>query len=157
MYTAKTFQTKVVDAALRNLGLYGEGMADLLLGTALHESGGFKWNKQRGGGPARGYFQMEIATHDDIWANYLKYHKLLAGAVKKMVPAKQEATAQLMLTSDLYAAAMAAVHYKRKGVAVPSKYTVEDLAKLWKKSYNTLAGAGTTDEFVADWNNYAKS
>ncbi|WP_157098735.1 hypothetical protein [Novosphingobium rosa] len=67
MYNASVFRTNVVDVALKTIGMYSAAASDLLLGTAVHESGGFRWNRQLGNGPARGYFQMEVATHNDIW------------------------------------------------------------------------------------------
>src|SRR5260221_162978 len=76
-------------AAFRILAISGLGLdpgdlqapVELLLGTALQESG-LTYRVQLGGGPARGLFQMEPNTHDDIWDNFLKYRVPLATAVR---------------------------------------------------------------------------
>jgi hypothetical protein len=52
----------------------------LLLGTAMQEDD-LVHRRQMGGGPARGFFQMELATHNDIWQNFLKFRKELADKV----------------------------------------------------------------------------
>ena len=120
MYNAATFRLTVIDPALHKLGLYSPGMSDLLLGTAVHESGGFKWSTQRKGGPARGYFQMEGNTHDDIWANYLKYHKHLADSVRATLAKGETAAAETLITNPVYAAAMAAAAVRSGTGRLPS-------------------------------------
>jgi hypothetical protein len=153
-YTAATFRTTIIDPTLVTIGLYSPGASDLLLGTAVHESGGFKWVTQMGGGPARGYFQMEGATHDDCWDNYLKYHKALGDLVKTTLKAGETAVTDTMTINDPYAAAMARIKYRRVSEAIPAAGDLPALAKYWKKYYNTPLGAGTTAEFIENWNKY---
>jgi hypothetical protein len=156
MYTASVFRRNVIDVALHSIGLYSEAASDLLLGTAVQESGGFRWNRQLGHGPARGYFQMEIATHDDIWTNYLKYKHALGEKVKATLKPGESATAETLVTNDYYAAAMARIRYMRVPAPLPPAGNVEALAKYWKHYYNTPHGGGKPEQFVANWQKYVK-
>ena len=53
------------------------------MGTITQESRA-TYVKQLGNGPALGLAQMEPATHDDIWINFLKYKTALAEPVIRM-------------------------------------------------------------------------
>src|SRR5947207_14512835 len=105
----KGFVDEVIAPALEALGLDGDLQAatELLLGTAMQESG-LVFRKQLGGGPARGLFQMEPATHDDIWANFLKFRAALAAKVRQFL-AGREVDAEELIDNDRYAAAMARI------------------------------------------------
>lgn len=54
---------------LKEWGMYSQEAVELLAMMCAHESLGTKYRKQVGGGPARGIFQIEFATHDSIWDN----------------------------------------------------------------------------------------
>ena len=150
--TIDDFQKTVVQEALRRVSHPDLNAEKLLMGTAVHESGGLKFTRQIGGGPARGYFQMEGATHDDCWANYLAFRHTLAAKVRTCLLVGQEPTADILETNHLYAAAMARVRYMRAPGAIPS--TGDGIAKYWKDNYNTIKGAGTVGQFKQDWNLY---
>jgi hypothetical protein len=130
------------------------GAAQLLLGTALHESGGLVHRVQMGGGPARGLFQMEPNTHDDIWNNFLKFRKALAAQVLKFTIAGEKGTPQELTFNDNYAAAMCRVHYYRYAKTLPALDLIDEQAKLWKKVYNTPLGKGTVAKYKSDWEAY---
>jgi hypothetical protein len=69
--TPQVFLTTIIEPVLHHLTEipYDRAAAQLLLGTALKESLQLKYRRQIQG-PALGYYQMEPATHDDIWNNY---------------------------------------------------------------------------------------
>ena len=70
--TVITNSLKQMDELTKNrYGFYSIDAVNLLLGTAIQESGGLRWRVQVNGGPARGLFQMEEATYTDIWNNFL--------------------------------------------------------------------------------------
>ena len=145
------FTDHVIQPALETLGLYSKAAEQLLLGTALQESR-LTYLRQVGGGPALGLFQMEPATHDDIWHNYLDYRPELASRVSILVsvPIAQSLTANMW-----YAAAMARVHYRRVPAPLPEEGDIEAMAAYWKQHYNSQLGAGQEHEFVANWERYA--
>ncbi|WP_439598895.1 hypothetical protein [Falsiroseomonas sp.] len=160
VWTAGTFLEKVIDPALAALGLdEPEGRAGvrlLLLGTALQESG-LKHlrqlaNRDGSRGPALGYFQMEPATHDDIWATYLAFRKPLAArvlAVAGLAPGSPQPKAELLVQNHLYAAVMARLRYRRAPGALPAAGDVAAMGAYWKAHYNTALGRGRASEFVA--------
>jgi hypothetical protein len=155
MATPQLFLATVIRPTLIQIGLHSKSAEELLLGTAIQESD-LTHRRQIGGGPGRGLFQMEPATHDDIWKNYLKYRKKLAEKVGILiVPYKDELTA--LEFSDRYAAAMARVHYLRAPEALPSSGNVAAMAKYWKKYYNTPCGAGTEAQYIVKWKAYVSS
>jgi len=151
---------KVLVEAIRPalVSLMGGGLAaeKLLLGTAIQESL-LIHRQQLGGGPALGLFQMETATHDDCWNNYLKFRVQLANRVKQTLEPGQKAQAAVMKINDRYAAAMCRVRYMRVAEALPSGDDIEAMANYWKEHYNTPLGAGTPEEFVSKWGQYVNA
>ena len=154
MATASTFRTTIIKPVLAKLGLGGDAAEELLLGTAVQESMNFKYRKQIGGGPAIGYYQMEPATHDDIWNNFLKYRAKLANDVSAFL-ASSTANKHLELeTNDKYATAMARIHYLRVAAPLPAKGDLIAQANYWKQYYNTPLGKGLPKEYIHKWNLY---
>lgn len=125
---------------------------ELVLGTALQESR-LEFIKQLGGGPALGLFQMEPATHDDIWTNYLAYRDELADKVKTLAaPTSANHPSPNELIGNLwYAAAMCRIHYMRVPDPLPDAGDVPGMAAYWKEHYNTFEGAGSEEEFEENW------
>lgn len=142
----------VVRPTLRALNMHGRAAEQLLMGTAAQESH-FRYLSQLGLGPALGLFQMEPATHDDIWAHYIRYRPEVADPVRRLAaPVGHGHPSSSELSWNLrYAAAMARVHYRRVPAPLPDAGDVEGLAFYWKEFYNTAAGAGTPDEFITNW------
>ena len=150
MLDPQQFLDYVVKNTTEAIGLDSPAADNLLLGTAAQESR-LEYLHQLGGGPAVGVFQMEPATHDDIWTNFLAYRGELAGAIKAIAARINRGAhppAEEMAWNLSYAAAMARAHYLRVPEPLPDAGDVEALAAYWKQHYNTPAGAGTEEEFV---------
>ncbi|MFN7507018.1 MAG: hypothetical protein ACK5Q1_15815, partial [Limnobacter sp.] len=128
------FYRDTILPTLKTMGMGGDNVAELLLGTALVESR-LTWRKQLGNGPARGLYQMEMATHDDIWNNYLSYRKSLADKVLQFKTNHKANAEDELINNDLYATAMARVHYARVKEAIPDAGDTEGMANYWKKYY----------------------
>ena len=77
MIDVKQFRANIIEPALTVLELDSVAAQELLLGTAVQESR-ITYLRQLGNGPALGLFQMEPATHNDIWDNFLEYKPELA-------------------------------------------------------------------------------
>jgi hypothetical protein len=150
---AQTFSETVIRPVVIALGTdqNPEAAIQLLLGTAIQESN-LVARRQIGGGPALGLFQMEPATHDDCWANYLKYLPGLAGRVLVSSGLTIEPAATEMIENDRYAAAMCRVRYLRAPAELPTAGNLEALALYYKVFYNTPRGAATAQEFIMNWN-----
>lgn len=139
----------VIQPTLAHLELGGRAAEELLLGTAIQESR-VHYLHQVGGGPAQGVFQMEPATHADIWQNYLAYKPDLAKKVNELSLLGPGDIPQ-MTGNMYYAAAMCRVHYRRVPKALPEAGDLEAQADYWKEFYNTFLGAGTVDEYIENY------
>ena len=125
----------------------GEPAVQLVYRTGLAESG-YRTTRQYGGGPALGYWQMEPATHLDIWDNFLAYRKelmqlLLDFGETSLVPPSPDG----LESNSAYACAMCRVHYMRVAAALPEADDLDAQAAYWKQHYNTPLGAGTVEHF----------
>ena len=134
-------------------GFYSIDAVNLLLGTAIQESGGLRWRVQVNGGPTRGLFQMEEATYTDIWNNFLQYRPQLADALRVIfTPAGGSLIFDRITIDDGYAAAMARLKYFRVPNTIPG--TLDGQAHYWKQYYNTPQGKGTVQDYIENWNTY---
>jgi hypothetical protein len=131
----------IIVPALERVKLDSPAARELLLGTAIQESG-LKYVHQIQG-PALGLFQMEPATHDDIWENFLKYKSFDGLGIRR---------APEMLMGDLwYAAMMCRIHYYRVKEPLPEPGDLEGMAAYWKVHYNTYQGAGKPHDYIRNW------
>jgi hypothetical protein len=152
IWTAEDFLRDVVEPALDLLRMNSASARALLMGTAAVESD-LTHVRQIGGGPARGFFQMEPATALDIlrWVDgrhpYLR--KILGVDPDPLGVGPDIDIAELLETADIFAAAMARLHYRRIPAALPDADDVQGLAEYWKRYYNTRLGKGTVAKFVA--------
>lgn len=146
-------RARVIEPTLGYLGLPGaEAAVRLLLGTAAQETG-LQYLAQFPSGPALGIFQIEPATHDDIWENFLKFKPGLAAKVASF--AALTPSRALQLASNLaYQTAIARVSYFRAPDPLPAPDDVDGLGRYWKRFHNTGAGGGTVAEFVQNFRYY---
>ena len=138
----------IVHPVLKGLGMYSLSAERLVLGTALAEGiidGETRLKQVRG--PALGIYQMEPATHDDIWGNYLRYNKDLIKKVRT-VSYTDECFSHVLPSNLRYATAMCRVHYFRRPEGLPHEDDFYGLAAYWKKHYNTEKGKGTIQGFM---------
>ena len=138
----------IIVPTLTHLDLLTDSAVSLLLNTAKTESS-LHYLTQLNGGPARGLWQMEPATHDDIWTNYLSYRDELADLVRALaIGEKQVPDSEQMVGNLFYACAMARIHYLRVEAPLPAAYDLTGQAIYWKQYYNTELGAGTPEHFI---------
>lgn len=143
------FNEYVIEPTLEELGLYSVAAAQLVLGTCIQESR-LRYLKQLGGGPALGVVQMEPATHHDIWRNFLAYRPTLTARVRE-IAGVEHPPAQMLIGNLWYAVAMCRVHYRRVRAALPTAGDIDAQAQYWKRYYNTSAGKGTVEQYIANW------
>ena len=137
---------------------YSETAVELLMMTQAHESNGGYFLKQEKG-PALGIYQMEPATFDDLWDNFIKYdhnlYVLMAGLEGNMALTPGE-----QLVHDIgYATAMARVHYFRDSEPLPTgdlsdERTIWELAMYAKRVWNTEAGKATVQDYYDKYMKY---
>lgn len=145
MIDPKQFRDLVIRPALVELGLHSYDAEILLLRTALVESG-LVYLHQIGGGPARGPFQIEPATHDDIFENYLSFRPKFHGLVMGLAAPLPRLVDQLA-SNLIYSAAICRLVYFRIPAPLPAAEDLDGQAEYWKRHYNTPAGAGTVQKF----------
>ncbi len=133
---------EIVEPTLVTIGLLSTAALNLVTGTALVESG-CVYLKQLGTGPALGLFQMEPATEQDCWNNYLSYQHNLAALIKGLL--WPGATTAQLVGNLPYAAAMCRVKYLRAPDMLPSPKDAAGLAAYHKSIYNSALGAADAE------------
>jgi len=145
----KQFVKYVVDPTLKKIGLYTPDASSLLVMIAAHESQKGHYIVQTTG-QAKGVYQMEDATHDDIilWMKVKKpemYHKITALVAG-------EPTAMHMVTNLEYSTAMARAFFLRFPETIPSG--TEEQSWYAKRRWNTYLGKATPADYLSAYNTW---
>lgn len=153
----------VVRPVLEHLEMHSAAAEELLLGTAAQESR-LRYLHQLGAGPALGIYQVEPATHRDLYENYLRYHDELRKELRRLAGSwgrRIEFAAdemwiampdhKTMIGNLFYATAVARLIYRRRPEPLPAAGDLAGLAAYWKQHYNTPQGAGTVEEFERNY------
>ena len=136
----------VIRPALKKLRLWSPSAEELVLGTAIVESG-LTYLKQHGDGPALSFWQVEPATHDDLYTNFLNFRPEL-GSKLMQLRAPNLSMDENLATNLMYGAAVCRLCYYRKPDALPEAGDIEGQASFWKQHYNTIFGKGTVSKYV---------
>ena len=152
MIKIEHFLDEVVIPTLKELDMYSEEACLLIVGTAIQESR-LHYLKQIPSGIAKGICQMEEATHDDIWDNFLKYKPEIKEKLMGLTNQSMDLVDQLK-GNLYYAVAMCRIHYYR--VSEPLPNDLAGMARYWKKYYNTELGKGTVEEFIHNYEQAGK-
>jgi hypothetical protein len=148
MIDASQLRLDVIRPVLTATGLWSQAAENLVLGTAAQDSACGKFVVQLKGGPARGIFQMEPDTLDDIYDNYLSYRDDLRGSIDAWLIGAID-KAENLTVNLAYAALM-----ERRAEPLPKADDVHGMAAYWKRYYNTVHGKGTRQEFVENYERY---
>lgn len=138
---------------LTPLGLYSPNAEELLMATSANESNLGEYRTQAPNGPARGIFQCEGNTFNDIWSNYLAYHPSLATSLKGLNNGV-EGTVDDLVNNDPYAIGICRAHYMRAPGALPDYTDIEAIWTYYKQHYNTPQGAATHDVFIQKYKKF---
>ena len=145
MIDSKQLRELIIKPTLRYLEpeiTYSEAAVELLMMTCAHESRLGTYIKQVQG-PALGIYQMEPATEEDIFRNFLDFKPSLLTKVVNHTGLGEE-----LIWNLQYATIMARVHYYRDSEALPDVEDVRALAKYAKRVYNTELGKATADDYL---------
>lgn len=153
LLTPAQFRAAIIDPTLKHLDLYSSAASSLLLGTALVESD-LTYRRQIGGGPARGLFQIEKPTFDDVYGRYLKRKPTLLARVNELLLGKDPWSQ--VETNDRFACAIARVRYLYDSKPLPDAGDIPALAETWLRVYNA-GGKGTVAKFVTAWDRAMKN
>lgn len=146
----------VVAPTLKKIGLHSEAAENLILGTIAQESHMGEYLRQLGGGPAVGICQMEPATLNDIYDNFLKYRPSLRSKLDALQKTQGKPTPEDLISNLDLSVALCRVHYFRVKYKLPEARNTVALAHYWKDHYNTHKGAGTPEEFIQNYKRFVR-
>lgn len=119
----------------------------LSLCTAAIESNCGYYIKQVGG-PALGVWQMEPATHEDIWLNCdALSNNQMSHRMDLLTVSPDNNQMTDLIVSPMYACAMARLKYSMDSAPLPDSENIRAVYDYYKRIYNTPAGASTYEKF----------
>lgn len=143
---------EAVRPALNFMGEPWNGVAaeQLLMGTAAVESG-LVALRQYGTGPAKGLFQMEPFTFDDIMRRISieRFDHLRNSVVFQATT--QDPDASEMAWNLRFAAAMCRMKYRDAKPDLPEPWDIVGFEEYHKRFYNSALGATRPGEFRRAW------
>ena len=139
MFNISQFRQELIVPVLSQLQLYSNVAEELLVFTCAAESNGGTYLKQIKG-PALGIFQCELATHDDLWRNYIIHRNNYISILALNFGVNIIPDANKLITDLRYATAICRLHYARIKTALPTEVDVEAIWEYYKKYYNTEKG-----------------
>jgi len=148
MIPAAVLRTQI-QKVLTTLDLYSVDAEELLMATCAQESLLGTYRTQAPHGPARGIFQVEGNTFDDLFTNYLQYHPKLLGQTKALFKS-QPPTVDELVNNDPAAILIARLCYYRHPQALPAAGDIEAIWSFYKRWYNG-PGAAEHDQFLANY------
>ena len=138
-----------IRSTLQMIELWSPAAEELLLGTSAQESH-LGFYRRQIEGPARGIYQMEPVTEQDIWTNYLTYHPDLIDALHSLCGVS--GPDPLALEYNLaYQTIMARLHYRRVKNPLPPPDDLAAQADYWDRFYNCNPVKGFPHEFIANY------
>lgn len=152
MLNVSQFRLLVVRPVLCHLSLWSVAAENLLIGTAVQESG-LRFLHQRGGGSARGLYQIEPTTEIDVHEHFLKFRAGLDAKVSALISAAPSRAEQLVCNLA-YATAIARLVYYRCPEPLPDSENIVALGHYWKRHFNTDKGKGTVSAFVLNYKEF---
>lgn len=148
----------IIAPALKHLahakpGIDSKGAKQFMLAVAAQESHVGVYFRQIKG-PAQGIWQVEPATEQDVYENYLGYQTELADWVAKLLP--QIMLKNPLVSCPLYCCGIARLVVYRQPDAMPEFGDRDGMWELYKKYYNSYLGAATQEEWNHNWESYVE-
>jgi len=126
MLAATLLLSMVIRPAFSKINLWSPSAEELVLGTAIVESG-LTYLRQWGDGPALGLWQVEPSTQNDLYTNFLQYRPELGSALIEL-RAPNLSMDENLATNLMYGAAVCRLCYYRKPDALPEAGDIEGQA-----------------------------
>ena len=139
----------VIEPTLRRIGLWSPPAGRLVLGTAIIESG-LEELKQRGSGPALGFYQIEPATARWLFEQYLRRPDKaeLAALILRELTGGPQTYIDELVTNLSFATAMCRLRYWPIPEALPGFTDLRGMGRYWDIHYNRNR-VDEVDKFVA--------
>lgn len=144
----------IIRPTLDMLGLGGVNVEQLMLATCAQESNMGEFIAQVHG-PALGIFEMEPPTYNDLIfylgqdARHNLKERILGSLFAVVMPAADALVWNLRLS-----VIMARLLYLRAPKALPEAGDLNGLWNYYKVYYNSIKGAATKEQFIANYNKY---
>ena len=181
MFDNIQFREQIIRPALEGLylfqkpnpvDLYTKDSEELLVAVMATESLGGKYLTQKKGGPARGIYQMEERTYENLWKDYLfpsneaKIRVLISSVFKAinylpncssdggLTTVSSCPDASRMVWDLRYATIMARLFFVQFSDVIPRYDDLEGIWEIYKKHWNTEKGKTTRDEFFVNYRSF---
>lgn len=155
MLNAEQLRTLIIEPALKDLNLQSDDATELLLFTCATESEGGTYLHQIKG-PALGIYQMEPATYNDIWQNFVMGKAMLKLQLIHNFGCMAMPSEDRLIYDLRFATAMCRIHYDRNPDALPKANDVDAIWNYYKMYYNTSAGKAEYHEAVNAYYRFVK-
>jgi len=132
-------------------GVNREAAVNLIVGTYLQESvvNGVTHLTQLGNGPAKGIFQIEPDTEQDIWDSYLAHRPGKASYVRGLMSQHMTDFGPDLSGNLRYQVAMCRLKYWQRRFKWPQDPNdIEALGTIWDRQYNTNPDHGFVSDYV---------
>lgn len=156
------FQLKeyVIRPALNSIGLSSDVAINLLLGTAAQESSLGTYivqGKTLDNNDALGIFQQQRSGYDYIWNVIISNNVALRTKIKLFLGYEGKPNFSRLMTDHALAAIICRLFYFDVKEPLPTSPEIMALALYWKRYYNTSQGAGTTQQFMSNYQKFVTS
>ena len=146
----------IIKPALYDLMLLSDDAVELMVFTCAVESLGGTYLKQVNG-PALGIYQMEPATYNDIWQNYILKKTSLNLIMISNFDCVRMPSEERLIYDLRFATAMTRLFYARIPEKLPVKPGSHGLWDYYKKYYNTGQGSATQYVSIEKYSSFIKS
>jgi len=145
----------IIKPSLKQVDMYSVEAEQLLLTTGQVESS-YKYVHQIGGGPALGLWQMEPATYESIFNDYLAYRSDLKKQVLSACCYKSIPPAEEIMYNMKFAVIMSRIKYYWVPYALPEFNDIEGQAHYWSKYYNGNPVTGDPNKYINAYNQHIR-
>lgn len=156
MLNINQFRELIVKPTLNDLMMYSKEAEELLVFTCATESLGGTYLQQVKG-PAIGIYQMEPATYNDLWHNYIKSNGKLMMLLFSNFMVNSIPDEARMIYDLRFATMMARIFYKRISQPLPFSGDIDGIWQYYKKYYNTPLGSANKEEAIKKYQLFIKN
>lgn len=153
MFDLTQFRDLILIPSLKAIDMLSDRAVTLLLATMAQESQFGKYVSQISG-PARGVFQMEKNTYNDLLLNFFATHPVLTKKTLEFCGFSQLPSADEMVSNLKFACIIARVFYFRVPHELPDEHDINGVWEYYKAHWNTNLGAATKEQFLQNYSRY---
>lgn len=157
MMDINQFQSEILIDTIADMANFNSDVVTCMTMIAAHESLGCTHVVQNGGGPAKGPYQMETRTHDDVWNNsdniWDDAYKLEFISYRDYAN-KKHPTADRMVYDLKYATFMARKRLHMDTNPIPKGL---EACSEYCKEYWNAGGKATAEEYYNDYQKWVEA